>query len=167
MKELRVERRDRVLQVTIDRPERKNALSVPLWQELARVLADFASNDDDRVLVLTGAGGVFCAGGDLSGSGDEADAPRAGDSSLRVIQATVSAVCLGIHRAPKPVIAAVMRRRGWGSAGETCINAAGNSEMPMTRTTPMPMTIIQPKSITGRMPLTSSEPKATMVVIAV
>jgi enoyl-CoA hydratase/carnithine racemase len=107
MDELDISRRDRVLQITIDRPDRKNALTVPLWTELARVLAEFSINDEDRVAILTGAGGVFCAGGDLSSDDEDPPAAKPGDATLRSMAATVSAVCLGIHRSPKPVIAAV------------------------------------------------------------
>lgn len=107
MNELRIERRDRVLHVALNRPERKNALSVPLWEELARVVADFGTNEEDRVLILTGTGGVFCAGGDISVREGRDTTPAAGDTSIRVMRRTVTAVCLGIHRASKPVIAAV------------------------------------------------------------
>jgi 2-(1,2-epoxy-1,2-dihydrophenyl)acetyl-CoA isomerase len=107
MDEILIERRDRVLHVAINRPERKNAMSVPLWEELARLLLDFSSNTDDRVMVLTGTNGVFCAGGDISGMASSERGPEPGDAGVRRMRGTVTAVCLGVHQAPKPIIAAV------------------------------------------------------------
>ena len=55
-----------VLDVTVNRPEKRNALSRPLLGELKRVFSDFAGADDLRVAVLRGAGDKsFAAGGDL------------------------------------------------------------------------------------------------------
>ncbi len=110
MNEIAVERLDRVVRVKIDRAARKNALTVPMWHELARLLVAFDADEDQRVMILTGTDGVFCAGGDLSrpardGADDEAGGGDA--QTLETMKSTVSAVCLGIHRARKPVIAAV------------------------------------------------------------
>jgi enoyl-CoA hydratase len=55
--------------ITIDRPERRNALD---HEALEQLLAALRSVDDARVVVLTGAGGHFCSGADLSGVEDEA-----------------------------------------------------------------------------------------------
>lgn len=57
MEAIRVERRDGLVTITIDRPEKKNALNARAWVELDRAFADVAANPDDRALVLTGAGG--------------------------------------------------------------------------------------------------------------
>ncbi len=63
-----IEQRDGgVLTLTLDYPERRNALAIPLREELHRIL-DAAQDDAEvRAIVLTGAGGVFCSGGDISG----------------------------------------------------------------------------------------------------
>ncbi len=54
--------------ITINRPERRNALSPEVVRALSAAFADFESNADVRVVVLTGAGEkAFCAGGDLGG----------------------------------------------------------------------------------------------------
>jgi enoyl-CoA hydratase len=59
---VRVERDGDITLVTLDRPERRNALN----SAAARGLADaIAGAEDARAIVLTGAGGAFCAGGDL------------------------------------------------------------------------------------------------------
>lgn len=51
--------------LTLNRPERRNALSTPLRQALVRKLDELAGDDSVRVLILTGAGAGFCAGLDL------------------------------------------------------------------------------------------------------
>ncbi|MEM1229315.1 MAG: enoyl-CoA hydratase-related protein [Pseudomonadota bacterium] len=61
----RTEQSDHVLTITIDRPERLNALHPPASVELAAVFDDFAANDDLWVAILTGAGRAFSAGNDL------------------------------------------------------------------------------------------------------
>jgi enoyl-CoA hydratase len=63
-----------VVTVTIDRPERRNALDLAAVDDLLAALDGVGP--DVRALVLTGAGGHFCAGADLSGVEDEAFQPR-------------------------------------------------------------------------------------------
>src|ERR1051325_2886353 len=58
---------DGVATLTMNRPERRNAMSGAMNQALARVLADVEVADDVGCIVLTGAGGAFCAGGDVKG----------------------------------------------------------------------------------------------------
>jgi enoyl-CoA hydratase/carnithine racemase len=107
MDELRVERGEGVVQLTLDRPERRNALSIPMWEELARQLAEIQARDEDRVLVLTGAGGVFCAGGDLGGGRSDGDADGSRSDGLAILRSTVVATALALHALSKPTIAAV------------------------------------------------------------
>jgi len=54
-----------VLTLTLNRPERLNALTIPLMRQLAVSVAAAETNPDVRVVVLTGAGRGFCAGGDV------------------------------------------------------------------------------------------------------
>ncbi len=56
---------DGVAVLTMNRPERRNALSPAMVEAMARVLADLEVDDDVGAVVLTGAGGAFCAGGDV------------------------------------------------------------------------------------------------------
>src|SRR3954471_3800113 len=56
---------DGVAVLTMNRPERRNALSLPMLDGLARVLAAVEVDDEVGCVVLTGAGGAFCAGGDV------------------------------------------------------------------------------------------------------
>ena len=60
-----VEKSDHVLTITLNRPERLNALHPPASEELAGVFDDYAANDELWVAVVTGAGRAFCAGNDL------------------------------------------------------------------------------------------------------
>lgn len=68
-KTLLVDRRDGIATVTLNRPERLNALSNELMSELAAALDEIDADDSIRCLLLTGAGRGFCSGADLA-SGD-------------------------------------------------------------------------------------------------
>ena len=58
---------DRVATITLNRPERKNPLTFESYAELRDTFHRFQYAEDVRAVVITGAGGVFCAGGDLRG----------------------------------------------------------------------------------------------------
>jgi len=64
---LRVEIEDRVAVVTMDRPEKRNAIDLGLHEGLERVFRDLSYDNAVGAIVLTGAGDAFCAGGDLKG----------------------------------------------------------------------------------------------------
>ena len=99
------ERQGAAAVVTIDRPERRNAVDGPTAEALGEAYTRFDSDDDARVLILTGAGGVaFCAGADLKAL--ETLGPRLEDPNGP----------LGFTRliASKPTIAAIS---GWCLAG--------------------------------------------------
>ena len=66
-RELRVEERGRVLVMTMDRPEARNAVSLRMAREIAEALDVLDERSDLSVGVITGAGGTFCAGMDLKG----------------------------------------------------------------------------------------------------
>ena len=61
---LRFERRGRVLRVTIDRPEMLNAVDDDMHEDLSHVFEEINRDEGCDVVVLTGAGKAFCAGGD-------------------------------------------------------------------------------------------------------
>ncbi|CRK53756.1 putative enoyl-CoA hydratase [Rhodococcus sp. RD6.2] len=69
---VRSESSDGITTITIDRPERRNAVDGPTARELRAAFAAFEADDTQRVAVLWGAGGTFCAGADLSAVGDPA-----------------------------------------------------------------------------------------------
>lgn len=102
MDRLQVERTNGVVTVTLDRPKVKNAMNSALWEELLDVLATVAVEPADRALVITGAGGDFCSGADLSGGG-----PFAGEGHMAFTMQWINQVPLALHRMPKPTIAKV------------------------------------------------------------
>ena len=61
-----VERRGRVLTLTLNRPDSLNAVDDPMHEELARIFLDVQVDDESDVIVLTGAGRAFSAGGDMA-----------------------------------------------------------------------------------------------------
>ena len=90
-----------VAQLTLDRPESKNAMSQPLMRELAAAAKQLAEDETVRVIVLTGAGEVFSAGGDLKGMTQQAGNTREG----RIRDATEFAtILLELDRLAKPLI---------------------------------------------------------------
>src|SRR5919198_1510441 len=64
---------DRVLTITLDRPDRLNAFTDTMRGELIEAFDRADADDDVRAIVVTGAGRGFCAGADLSGGGDTFD----------------------------------------------------------------------------------------------
>jgi enoyl-CoA hydratase len=66
----RFERVGDVLIVEFDRPEKLNALNAQMHDDIFKVLSDADEDEESRVLVLTGAGRAFCAGGDMAGKGE-------------------------------------------------------------------------------------------------
>ena len=94
--------------LTLNRPEKLNALNYELVQDLHQVLDGIAANNDCRVVVLTGAGRGFCSGLDLSDpnpsqAGGGTEFPRSG---MRW-QELIANLTAKIHRLRQPVIAAV------------------------------------------------------------
>ncbi|QQD17315.1 enoyl-CoA hydratase [Spongiibacter nanhainus] len=58
---------DGVLTLTLNRPDKLNALNPPMMRQLTEAMSDAANNREARVVVITGAGKAFCAGGDIAG----------------------------------------------------------------------------------------------------
>jgi enoyl-CoA hydratase/carnithine racemase len=90
-----------VVRLTLNRPERRNALSEAMLTELGAALARIAADRAARVVILAAAGPVFCAGHDLS---EMVGRSRADYESLF---ARCSRVMQQIRRLPQPVIARV------------------------------------------------------------
>ncbi len=104
METLIVERKDGVVTVTMNRPQRKNAANGAMLRELRATFDEVEDNPDDRCMVLTGAGGAFCSGADLSDpSGPATDPTRSGLSRMR----RLGDVALALHHISKPTIAKV------------------------------------------------------------
>ncbi len=102
METIEVSRASGIVTVTLNRPAKKNAANAQMWNELLETFRDIASNSDDRVVVLTGAGGEFCAGADLTGGG------AGGPNQHQLAQMRhITDVALALHRVPIPTIAKV------------------------------------------------------------
>ena len=96
--------------ITLNRPEARNAMSGAMNTALAETLADFELNPAVKVIVLTGAGKGFCAGGDVKGMAASGDG-TVGDNTIdgaihrqRVMQRATSGK---LFKMPKPTIAAL------------------------------------------------------------
>lgn len=101
---------DGVATFTLNRPERRNALTEEMLQALGRVLADAEVNDDIGCVVLTGAGGAFCSGGDVKGMAgvDGRSGERlAYDSRVHRQRVSHRATSGKLWEMPKPTIAAL------------------------------------------------------------
>ncbi len=95
---------DGVLTLTLNRPERLNALTVPMTDALLAALRRAAVDTKVRAVVLTGAGRGFCAGGDVKAMADDEDANRTLES--RTLQLREHMECSRLLREmPKPTIA--------------------------------------------------------------
>lgn len=95
---------DGVATLTLNRPEAKNALDPTMADELGECLAAIRADESVRVLVLTGAGGAFCAGGDVKAMGQ--GGPRTPEQR-RAGMARYTRICTELMALDRPVIAAV------------------------------------------------------------
>jgi enoyl-CoA hydratase/carnithine racemase len=93
---------DGILGMTLDRPEKYNALSVSLMAAVEDTLAAIAEDTDTRVVIIAGAGKAFCAGHDLA----ELRA-HPGRQAIQAIFEQCTRMMLAIVRLPQPVIARV------------------------------------------------------------
>ena len=103
---------DGVAVLTMNRPERRNAMSGDMNQALGRVLADVEVDDAVGCVVLTGAGGAFCAGGDVKGMASGGDggagAPTTTfDARVHRQRLNQRAISQRLYEMPKPTIAAL------------------------------------------------------------
>ncbi len=100
--------------ITFNRPERRNALSDGMYAGFRTALPALATDPEVRVVMLTGNGGAFCAGGDVKAMNDAntSGRPRPGrpsgiEDSVALLRTNQRAVSLAIHQLPKPVVAAL------------------------------------------------------------
>jgi len=122
---LRVARTAGVETITLNVPERRNAIGAQMTNELLWALDDAQAADDVRVVVLTGAGKAFCAGGDfqqMTGTSGEGEAlPTKGD---------YADLLLAMVRSEKPIVAKVNGHAMGGGLGLVAAStfAIGSSE---------------------------------------
>lgn len=90
-----------IAHLVFNRPRVKNALDAGCWPLLADALRRFEKDPDARVLVLSGAGGDFCSGADLSGN------INASADQVSAKMREVASIIIHLHTMPKPTVARV------------------------------------------------------------
>ena len=109
---LDIQRRERVGYVTLDRPERRNAMSQPVMDALVEAFDALDVDDDVWIVVVTGAGDeAFCAGRDLKELREHDDAGHGPPAPMR---GAVRNVFEAVYECRKPVVAAI---NGWAVGG--------------------------------------------------
>ncbi|MGB9369804.1 MAG: enoyl-CoA hydratase [Xanthobacteraceae bacterium] len=104
-KELVETRSDGVATLTLNRPDRLNALSAPIMEALLEALPRLAADPEVGAIVLTGAGRAFCAGGDVKRMAAET-VPRSSEEDVARLRSRMEISRL-LHEIPKPTIAMV------------------------------------------------------------
>lgn len=77
------ERRERVLTITLNRPDKLNAVDALMHEELARVFVDAANDEESDIIVITGAGRAFSSGGDIDWMQGMIDRPALFEKTAR------------------------------------------------------------------------------------
>ncbi|WP_368183968.1 crotonase/enoyl-CoA hydratase family protein [Aestuariibius sp. HNIBRBA575] len=107
-----------VAQLVLARPEKHNAMSAQMIAELTQAAAQLGADPAVRVVVLSGTGKSFCAGGDLGWMQDQMRA----DATTRGIEATKLAMMLkALNEMPKPLIGHVQGNAFGGGVGMACV----------------------------------------------
>ena len=99
-----------IVTVTLNKPARRNAMSLAMWQGLGEIYTALGKRSDVRVVILTGMGSNFCAGADIS----EFSAVRNTEESAKIYNAAGEFATQAIIDLPQPTIAAV---HGYGVGG--------------------------------------------------
>lgn len=89
--------------VTLNRPDRLNALNKPMWPALTAIFRDLAADETVRCVVMRGAGKAFCPGADISEFTEERGNPEQARAYGRLMDETYDA----IRACPHPILAAV------------------------------------------------------------
>ncbi|MCP1417856.1 isohexenylglutaconyl-CoA hydratase [Pseudomonas laurylsulfativorans] len=108
-----------VLHITLNRPECRNAMSLQMVSELRSVLAAVCDDRGVRALVIGGAGGHFCAGGDIK---DMANARTQGATAHRDLNRVFGALLQEVQQAPQVVITVLQGAVLGGGLGLACVS---------------------------------------------
>jgi 2-(1,2-epoxy-1,2-dihydrophenyl)acetyl-CoA isomerase len=103
---------DGIATLTMNRPEARNAMSGEMMAALTEALPRLAADQSVRVVVLTGAGGAFCAGGDVKGFASEASSGSSSGGGFNLEQRvqglrTGMELSRWLHEMPKPTLAVI------------------------------------------------------------
>jgi isohexenylglutaconyl-CoA hydratase len=114
-------RRDGIVaHLSFQRPERRNALNHDMMREIGEAVERVGAEGKARALVLRGAGGAFCAGGDLGAMSDMPPVPAAGADPLIAPYRYFGEVLARLNRLPMAVIAVVEGPAVGGGLGMVC-----------------------------------------------
>ncbi|MCG8392193.1 MAG: crotonase/enoyl-CoA hydratase family protein [Pseudomonadales bacterium] len=109
--DISTELEDNILTITLNRPDRLNAFTLRMKDEMVHALDEADRNDEVRAVIVTGAGKVFCAGMEMQPEGGEHlfgyDDAEGMDPPLETIRDSGGELSLAIYRCRKPVIAAI------------------------------------------------------------
>ena len=105
-KDLILEKDGPIAVLTLNRPDKMNALSVEMREALPRALEEIQADDAVRAIILTGAGRGFCSGADVAVQAARA-AGQVADASRQTLLQLVGSFILAFEKVNKPVIAAV------------------------------------------------------------
>ena len=107
-----------VAKLILNRPEKHNALSAKMIQELTDIADDIANNEVIRVVVLTGEGVTFCAGGDINWMKDQLEATR----DQRIVESRrLASMLKALNELPKPLIGMINGSAFGGGVGLMCV----------------------------------------------
>lgn len=110
-----------VLTLTLDRPQARNAMNLEMVQEMTAAIAGAEADSALRVLVLRGAGGHFCAGGDIKDFVRARSAPAAeGHAEAARINAAFGRMCLSLARSALPSVCVLEGAVLGGGFGLAC-----------------------------------------------
>ncbi len=93
--------------ITLNRPERRNALTVGMRQRFLQAVEDFDGRDEVRCIVVQGSNGSFCAGGDVAAQAERASVPISPARHRRDYLTLPGQCALALYRCRTPTLAAV------------------------------------------------------------
>lgn len=110
-----------MLRLTFDRPEVRNAMSAAMVGELVAALDAAEAGGTARLVVLRGAGGTFCAGGDVSDMARARSVPAGDGDAIRALSVAFGELSARFARSPLAIVAAVEGAAMGGGFGLACV----------------------------------------------
>jgi isohexenylglutaconyl-CoA hydratase len=137
---IRLDARGPILHLWLNRPELRNAMSAQMVGEILATFEAIAHDRSVRVVVLRGAGGTFCAGGDIKSMSTAGEPPPAGAADeLQQHNRRFGQMMETVNAAPQAVVAAVEGHAMGGGFGMACVAditiAAADARFAMTEVT--------------------------------